>query len=347
MGFYKLDAVAASNGGVHTCLQFIFGVADRHDPRLVLEEGQCSVCPMYLQYVFEVADMGEHGTTREHVTIEAVKGDVVRAIKTIVTLVHTLDAAPTESKTPKDASIYCSQIAIFMKIHHGQDSEWEYQPPCFQDAGNLGVGYFSTKPFQINVGSLSTTRHVISIGIRSILDSVDIVPGLGKVYDDISIKESITDTTRETDVGETPEDGPGTIDGGQAMEYLSWVTRRATYARLTCGTIGFLHSAEDLRELFTETDNMQENLLALLQDDDLCRSLSGGNVDDLGSRRNSGLHPRSSHQVGTSDSVSIESNGAGLRSPAPSPVARTHKRVQQGRGNSLSKMKKNGSIHGF
>lgn len=64
-----------------------------------------------------------------------------------------------------------------------------------------------------NVGSLSTTRHVISIGIRSILDSVDVVPGLGKVYDDASIKESITDTTRDTDIGETPEDGPGTIDG--------------------------------------------------------------------------------------------------------------------------------------
>jgi hypothetical protein len=63
-----------------------------------------------------------------------------------------------------------------------------------------------------NVGSLSTTRHVISIGIRSILDSVDVVPGLGKVYDDVSIKESITDTTRETNVGETPEDGAGTID---------------------------------------------------------------------------------------------------------------------------------------
>ena len=63
-----------------------------------------------------------------------------------------------------------------------------------------------------NVGSLSTTRHVISIGIRSILDSVDVVPGLGKVYDDVSIKESITDTTRETNVGETPEEGPGTID---------------------------------------------------------------------------------------------------------------------------------------
>lgn len=134
-----------------------------------------------------------------------------------------------------------------MKIRHGKDCEWEYQPPYFQDAGNLGVGYFSTKPFQMydfalthyslaniessfsmfvwhslmingslwlcrNVGSLSTTRHVISIGIRSILDSVDVVPGLGKVYDDVSIIESITDTTKETDVGETPEDGPGMID---------------------------------------------------------------------------------------------------------------------------------------
>ena len=45
--------------------------------------------------MFEVANIGEDDA-REHVTIETVKEDVVRAIKTIVTLVHTLDAAPTE-----------------------------------------------------------------------------------------------------------------------------------------------------------------------------------------------------------------------------------------------------------
>jgi hypothetical protein len=82
---------------------------------------------------------------------------------------------------------------------------------------------------------------------------------------------------------------------------------------------------------------MQENLLAWLQYDDLCKSWNGGNLtDDLGSRRNSGLR-QTSHQVEAADSMSIESNGAGMKSPAPSPVARTYRQVHQGRDESLRK----------
>lgn len=51
--------------------------------------------------MFKVASIGEHDARDPEKSIEAVKEDVVRAIKTIVTLVHTLDAAPTEVCMPE------------------------------------------------------------------------------------------------------------------------------------------------------------------------------------------------------------------------------------------------------
>lgn len=47
LGLCKLAAVTASTDDLYACLQFIFGVADKHDPRLVLEEVHlCLACYM-------------------------------------------------------------------------------------------------------------------------------------------------------------------------------------------------------------------------------------------------------------------------------------------------------------
>jgi len=75
---------------------------------------------------------------------------------------------------------------------------------------------------------------------------------------------------------------------------------------------------------------LQENLLALLHDDDLRKSLNVANLNDLGSRRNSSLQRQASHQAEAINRLSFESNEAGLKSPAPSPVSRMHRNLQRG-----------------
>jgi len=51
------------------------------------------------------------------------------------------------------------------------------------------------------LGGLVTPLCKVSMGIRSVLDSVDVISGQGKTPDDISLHNSTTDTTLDSNMG--------------------------------------------------------------------------------------------------------------------------------------------------
>jgi len=90
-----------------------------------------------------------------------------------------------------------------MKIEYTEDCPIDYEPPHFEPAGDRAVGFFSTQPFSFSLGTLTTPYHNMHLGVRSVLDSVDVVQGKGPTADDASKWETTFVTGNDAAVNQS------------------------------------------------------------------------------------------------------------------------------------------------
>jgi len=66
---------------------------------------------------------------------------------------------------------------LFAKMEYTDSCPADYEPDCFEAAGDRAVGYFHTKPFSMRFGDVTTPYNSVDVGCRSVLDHVEVVPG--------------------------------------------------------------------------------------------------------------------------------------------------------------------------
>lgn len=98
---------------------------------------------------------------------------VVRLLRSLVSITRTLDPVP-------------DQRTIFCKMEFVENCPETYQPVGFEDAGDRAIGYFRTEPMAMRLGTVTTPFHNMRLGVRSILDTVDVVPGRDPLPDTVS-----------------------------------------------------------------------------------------------------------------------------------------------------------------
>lgn len=146
------------------------------------------------EYLFDVQYMTSCNRTPYAADIphaNSIRSQTSEILRSTGFLLETMDDAPT------DGPLY-----VFMKMYHSMSSPPNFKPNGFASAGPTRVSYFNTIPFQMKLGMLNTNHHRLTMGICSVLDSIDVQPDhIHQTGDDLSMPTShATSTDRNQNI---------------------------------------------------------------------------------------------------------------------------------------------------
>lgn len=178
--WHEAIKAAISHGYVQ---RITFGFTSDASIKTVLEE-----------YVFDVqytSSCNRHPYSANVPQAKSVRAQTAEILRSTGFLLETMDDAP------KEGPLYA-----FMKLYHSSSSPTNFKPKGFAPAGPTRVSYFSTIPFQMKLGVLNTNHHQITMGICSVLDSIDVQRGhIHQTGDDLSMPTShATSTDRNQNI---------------------------------------------------------------------------------------------------------------------------------------------------
>lgn len=178
--WHEAIEAAISHGYVQ---RITFGFTSDASIKTVLEE-----------YVFDIQYTSSCNRTPYSADVphaKSIRSQTAEILQSTGFLLETMDDAP------KEGPLYA-----FMKMYHSSSSPPNFKPKGFAPAGPTRVSYFSTIPFQMKLGLLNTNHHRLTMGICSVLDSIDVQPGhIHQTGDDLSMPTShATSTDRNQNI---------------------------------------------------------------------------------------------------------------------------------------------------
>lgn len=164
-----------------------FGISDVEDLKTILEE-----------YMF-------HIDLNPTISLSAGSGNQIQAqtidiLQSMNLLAQTLDPMPVHKPLYAFIKLYHSDSCPKSHIVHG------LSPASIEQ--NNGISYYESNPFQMKIGTMVTSYHSVTIGVCSMLDSIDVRPGHGPVPDNLGIKSATTENVTSAAATKIPENTP-------------------------------------------------------------------------------------------------------------------------------------------
>jgi hypothetical protein len=164
-----------------------FGISDVEDLKTILEE-----------YMF-------HIDLNQTISMSAGSGNQIQAqtidiLQSMNLLAQTLDPMPVHRPLYAFIKLYHSDTCPKSHIVHGLSPAGKEQ--------NNGISYYESNPFQMKIGTMVTNYHSVTIGVCSMLDSIDVRPGQGPVPDNLGIKSTTTENVTSAAATKVPGNTP-------------------------------------------------------------------------------------------------------------------------------------------
>ncbi|KAM0840282.1 hypothetical protein ACQ4PT_059747 [Festuca glaucescens] len=125
----------------------------------------------------------------EEVTPDQMRSSACKMIRTLVSLMRTLDQMPDER-------------TILMKLlYHDDVTPEDYEPPFFKGcADNEAINIWNKNPLKMEVGSVNSKHLVLALKVKSVLDPCD-ANNVNSEDDNMSLgHESVQDDDSDTEV---------------------------------------------------------------------------------------------------------------------------------------------------